>query len=449
MTTYTSFIVIYSIMIHFLAQELNEILQSSPAGNMFSDLGLRLFFPKGIIAQSAEAKQFGKKANATVGITVNDGKPAALPCVQKQLPGLTTAESVAYAPTAGLPELRNAWKEKLVLKNPDLNGKTFSLPVVVPGLTAGISYLCDLFLNEGEELIACDPSWDNYALVVETRRNAVLKQFPMFWGDGYEGGFNIPAFREALEKHAGQGTIKLILNFPQNPSGYSPTVKEAADICAVIKDIASKGTKIMVWCDDAYFGLAYEENIEKQSLFSYLADLHENVVAVKIDGPTKEDYVWGFRCGFLTFAGKGLEKAHYDAIEKKLMGAIRSSVSCSSTPGQAIMMKVFADENLENEKKELKTILEGRYRKVRSFLETKKGHKVLTPLPFNSGYFMSFACSGVNAEKLRQKLLHEYQIGTISIDENHLRIAFSSLDKRDIDDVFTAIYKAAEESAGA
>ncbi len=449
MTTYTGFIVIYSIMIHFLAQELNGILQSSPAGSMFSGLGLRLYFPKGIIAQSAEAKQFGKRANATVGITVNDGKPVALPCVQKQLPGLTTSESVAYAPTAGIPELRNAWKEKIVLKNPSLAGKTFSVPVVVPGLTAGISYLCDLFLNEGEELLACDPSWDNYALVVEARRNAVLKQFPMFWGDGYEGGFNIPAFKQALEEQSKKGTVKLILNFPQNPSGYSPTKKEAADICSVIKEIASKGTKIMIWCDDAYFGLAYEDNIESQSLFAYLADIHDNVIAVKIDGPTKEDYVWGFRCGFLTFAGKGLEKAHYDAIEKKLMGAIRSSVSCSSTPGQTIMMKVFSNPDLNNEKAEFKTILEGRYRKVRAFLETKKGHTILSPLPFNSGYFMSFACKGVNAEQLRQKLLHENGIGTISIDENHLRIAFSSLDKRDIEEVYAAIYKAAEDLAGA
>ena len=37
----------------------------------------------------------------------------------------------------------------------------------------------------------------------------------------------------------------------------------------------------------------YEEGIEKESLFTYLCDLHENVLAIKIDGATKEDYVWG------------------------------------------------------------------------------------------------------------------------------------------------------------
>jgi hypothetical protein len=66
-------------------------------------------------------------------------------------------------------------------------------------------------------------------------------------------------------------------------------------------------------------------------------------------------------------------------------------------------------------------------------------------MPFNSGYFMSLRCNGVNAEELRQKLLHEYEIGTIAIDDKTLRVAFSSLDKRDIDQTYEAVYKAAEE----
>ena len=48
-------------------------------------------------------------------------------------------------------------------------------------------------------------------------------------------------------------------------------------------------------------------------------------------------------------------------------------------------------------------------------------------------------------EELRQKLLHEYEIGTIAIDDKTLRVAFSSLDKRDIDQTYDAVYKAAEE----
>lgn len=434
-------------MLNVLAQELNEVLKDTSYASLFSEMGTRMFFPKGIIAQSQEARKYGKKANATIGTTVNDGHPVILPAVKEQLPKLTPEESVSYAPTAGNIELREIWQERMLEKNPSLKNKLISLPIVVPGLTAGISYLSDLFLSEGDTLLAGNPSWDNYSLIVETRGNATLKQFPMFIGNAFDGGFNIEGFKAAVEEEAKSGKVKILLNFPQNPSGYTPTVSEVEKICKILKDNAEQGTKILVCCDDAYFGLNYEENLIPESLFTYVCDLHENIAAVKIDGPTKEDYVWGFRCGFLTFGGKGITEQQYHAIEKKLMGIIRSSVSCSNTPAQSIMLKTFQSPTLAEDKKFFRGILEGRYRKARAFVESKKDDTVLVPQPFNSGYFMSFTCYGVDANELRLKLLHDYEIGTIAIDSRHLRIAFSSLDKRDIDPVYTAVYNVAHELA--
>ncbi|MFI3257583.1 MAG: aminotransferase class I/II-fold pyridoxal phosphate-dependent enzyme [Spirochaetales bacterium] len=426
-------------MIHDLAQDLNATLNDTVVGNMMSPLGTRLYFPKGIIAQSGEAKKLGKTANGTIGMGCVNEMPLILPCIQSQLPNLRADEIVAYAPTAGDNELREFWKKKILEKNPDLQNKMFSLPVVVPGLTAGIAYLCDLFLPENETLIATNPSWDNYTLIVTARNNANLVQFPMF--DNHR--FNIAGFKSVIDKEAETGKIRLLLNFPHNPSGYSPTTDEIKEICAVLRAAAEKGTHIMVWCDDAYFGLNYEKNIERQSIFAFLADIHENILAVKLDGPTKEDYVWGFRTGFLTFAGKGLQENHYDAIIQKLMGAIRSSVSCCTTMSQTIMKKTLSNPNLEQEKHAFFEILEERYQKVRSFLETKKEHEVLEPLPFNSGYFMSFLCKKVNAEELRQKLLHEHGIGIIAIDDQIIRVAFSSIDTELIESVYETLYACA------
>ena len=238
-----------------------------------------------------------------------------------------------------------------------------------------------------------------------------------------------------------------MLNFPQNPSGYSPTRAEAKEICSIIRGAAEKGAYVMVWCDDAYFGLNYEKDVETESLFAFLADIHERVVAVKIDGPTKEDYIWGFRTGFLTFAGKGLTEAHYEALSKKITGIIRSSVSCASTPAQSIMIKAIESPELESEKTVFRAMLEKRYRKVRAFVDAKPNHPVLEPLPFNSGYFMSLRCKTVSAEILRRKLLSEYGIGTIAIDNETLRIAFSSLDENTVTGVYEAVYKAAEDLA--
>ena len=377
-------------------------------------------------------------------MTVLNGKPVILPAIQKNVPELDSRELVAYAPTAGNPDLRALWKEKIIQKNPTLANKTFSLPVVVPGLTAGISYLADLFLDETKPLLAANPSWDNYVLIAEARRNATFKQFDMF----ADNHFNFAAFEKAMRAEAKSGSVRVLLNFPQNPSGYSPTATEAKQIVALVKELADAGTKVCVWCDDAYFGLDYESDIEKQSLFAYLADLSENILAVKIDGPTKEDFVWGFRCGFLTFSCKGLTDAQYDALNKKLMGAIRSSVSCASTPPQSLLLRAFQDPALEEQKAFFREVLERRYVLVKKFVQSHSS-KQLYPLPFNSGYFMSFHLNTLDAEALRQKLLNEKGIGTISIDAHTLRVAFSSIDEEKIETVYQAIYDTAEEMASA
>ena len=427
-------------MINPLAQELNDALKGTTAGQLLSDVGTRLYFPKGIIAQSGEAKKLGKVANGTIGTTVVEGKPVMLPSIHKFAPDLTAAELVAYAPTAGNPEFREIWKKELIKKNPRLEGKAISTPVVVPGLTAGISYLSDLFLDENHSLIAADPSWDNYVLIASARRNAEFVQFKMF----KDGKFNIDGLEETLKEEAKKGSVRVLLNFPQNPSGYSPTRDEAQRLVSIMKNLAENGTKVMVWCDDAYFGLNYEDDIEPQSLFAYLCDLHENVLAAKIDGPTREDFAWGARTGFITFGCKGMTEAQYDALVKKLMAAIRSSVSCASTPAQTLIRKGYETGKLDEEKKEFRKILERRYALVRKFINEHTS-SAIEPLPFNSGYFMSFDTKKINAEELRVRLLNEKGIGTIQIDSRTLRVAFSSLDENKIEVVYQAIYDMAEE----
>ena len=106
------------------------------------------------------------------------------------------------------------------------------------------------------------------------------------------------AFAAALEGGSSRKTV--LLNFPNNPTGYTVTDAEAKEICETLKASAEKGNDIVVLLDDAYFGLIYEQGIYSESLFGLLANAHENLLAVKLDGPTKEDYVWGFRVGFMT-----------------------------------------------------------------------------------------------------------------------------------------------------
>ena len=134
-----------------------------------------------------------------------------------------------------------------------------------------------------------------------------------------------------LEKVNAPGEKKVILlNFPNNPTGYTPTVAEAEAIQKGLLKAAQAGKKIAVLIDDAYFGLVYREGVEKESLFARLVDLHENVLAVKLDGATKEDYVWGLRVGFVTFGGKGLGPEALKALEAKAAGVLMRESGFSS-----------------------------------------------------------------------------------------------------------------------
>lgn len=427
-----------------LATELNSQLQGTTALRLLSDLGKRLYFPKGIIAQSGEAKKFAHKANATIGMAYEGGRPLILSTIAEGMPTLSAVEAVTYAPTAGVETARQAWKDAMLKKNPSLEGSNISLPVVVPGLTGGISYMADLFLDETSEILVSDPCWDNYSLIFADRRGATVTEVPFFAAGP---GLDLAGIRKAIDKTAKSGTLRLILNFPNNPSGYSPTTAEAEALIAMLKEVAEKGTDVLVITDDAYFGLAYESEIYPESLFSRLASLHERLLAIKIDGPTKEDYVWGLRMGFVTFGCAGMTEAHYDALIKKLMGAIRSSVSCSNTPAQYLMLKTMNDSRSEAEKARFKEILQKRYQIVKTQVRSHANHEVLQALPFNSGYFMSFRCRGVSPETLRQTLLKEHGIGTIALGSQYLRIAFSSVEADHIPFVYETLYKTAEDLA--
>ena len=427
-------------MINPLAKELNDTLAGSVVDALMSDMGKRLYFPNGIISQGGEAARDAKLANGTIGMAVANGSPIELNSYKKQMPDLNSKETVAYAKTAGNPDVRNLWKEKIIEKNPSLKGKTISTPILVPGLTAVLSYVCDLFVDVDKPLLAADPSWDNYELIAAARRGSEFHQFKCF----ENGKFNIPGLEKAMKAEAEKyGSVRVILNFPQNPSGYSPTKSEVQEIVRIVKEIAQSGKKVLVLSDDAYFGLNYEDDIEPQSLFAYLADLHENVLAIKADGPTKEDFAWGFRTGFVTFASKGLSDAQITALTTKFMAAIRSSVSCSSTVSQSLVFHALQDADHEAQKVELRKMLKSRYDAVRKFVNTHT-NKVLTPYPFNSGYFMSFYVNSGKAEEIRKKLLAEKGIGIIQIDANTLRVAFSSIDEDKIEEVYSAIYNVAE-----
>jgi len=423
------------------AAELNTIIQEKNpiVFEMLSERGKNIFFPKkGILGQTAEAK--GTRINATIGAAIeDDGSPMRLETIASKI-NLDPSLVFPYAPSFGRPDIRAKWKSMIYEKNPSLSGVELSLPVVTNALTHGISMAGYMFCDPEDQVIVPDLFWGNYNLTLTNMYGSPVVKFNLF----KNGGFDLEAF-EAKLNEGGIGKKVVILNFPNNPSGYTPTIEEQDAIVAIIKASADKGNKIVAITDDAYFGLVYEEGIAEESIFSPLSQLHENVLAVKIDGATKEDYVWGFRVGFVTYGIKGGDAALYSALESKTAGAIRGNISNAANISQSLLLSAFESQEYADQKKAKYAIMKRRYDAVKAALADEKYKEYFEAIPYNSGYFMCVKLAdGLNGEEVRQVLISKYSIGLISLG-NVLRIAFSAVAAADVKEMFEGIYMACRD----
>ncbi len=392
------------------AERLNETLRKE-CPSLFSVLskrGRHIYYPKeGILAQTEEAQ--GTELNATIGIALDEEKKVmCLPSLMKGI-SLSPEKVVPYAFSYGLPSLRTAWKEHQQAMNPSL--PAVSKPVVCAGLTHALSVAGYLFVEEGDRIILPEPLWGNYRLIFESSHGGVLDTFPMFDGKG----FNVKGLKAKLLEN-GQKKI-VLLNFPHNPTGYSCTKEEANGIAEAVKDAADEGKQIVVLCDDAYAGFTYTDEAFKESFFSVLSSLHERVIAVKIDGMSKEGFAWGLRVGFITI---GTKKAGYTTIENKLAGVVRATVSNVSMLSQCLALQVLTSGSFRKEQQEHYRVLKKRYEMLLKIIRKTS----LEALPCNSGYFLCIKVR--DAESARQRLLKEYKTGVIAT-QGLLRIAFSGV----------------------
>ena len=423
------------------AQALNDVIlkDNSTVFDLLSDKGKTVFFPKkGILGQTADAK--GSKINATIGAAIeDDGSPMRLKVIEDKI-AIDPALAFPYAPSFGRPDLRSKWKEMIYEKNPSLANIQLSLPVVTNALTHGISMVGYMFCNAGDEVLSPSLFWGNYNLTLSQAYQSTIATFNIF----KDGGFDVEALRAKLADGP-IGKKILVLNFPNNPSGYTPTVAEMEAIVAVVKESAEAGNKLVVVTDDAYFGLVFEDGIAQESIFASLADLHENVLAVKVDGATKEDYVWGFRVGFITYGIKGGTPELYEALEQKTAGAIRGNISNASNLSQSLLLQAFESAEYAEQKVKKYNLLKSRYDAVSEALAEEKYKTVFTALPFNSGYFMCVQLAdGIDGEELRSLLIKKYSIGVINLN-NIIRIAFAAVAASDVKDLFEGLYNACVE----
>jgi len=425
---------------HPLAKRANEKLPQRIV-NLLSQKGRSIYFPTGgILGQAADAK--GRMINGTIGIALDEaGDPLHLPGLDQwvQLP---PQDAYPYAPSYGKPALRDIWQAMLRDKNPMLGDRLISRPVVTNALTHGLSTAGALFLDPGDHLILPDLFWGNYRLLFEYGCGAQLTTYPTFKG----GGFNVEGLRARLAE-GGPGKRVVILNFPNNPSGYTCTEAEAFAIRDVLVESANRGQDVVCLIDDAYFGLVFREGVFRESIFGVLAHAHPGLLAVKIDGATKEDCVWGYRVGFLTYGFQGADSDALGALEDKTAGHVRSTISNASHPAQSLLLKTYQSPQYPQWKADIYRVLKERFEVVESTLEAHPEYREsFEVLPFNSGYFLCVRPHSAEPEQIRLALLENHDTGLIATGDL-LRIAYSSVSSHDLPILFQQLHEVVSSMA--
>jgi aspartate/methionine/tyrosine aminotransferase len=311
-----------------------------------------------------------------------------------------------------------------------------ALPMVTSGICHALSMGAELFFSPGDTLILPDLYWDNYEQIFQVCLEGSFVGFHFYNADMT---FNLQGLKEALA--AVRGKAQVLLNFPSNPNGYSPTPGEMKAIADILV-AAAKDRPVVVYCDDAYHGLVFDPSATTKSLFFELLDRSPNLIPLKCDGITKELSFFGGRVGFLTF---GVAKDAAAILLDKCMGLMRSRIGSPTGLGQYLMELELADPRHEGEFERLRLLMADRFAALKAALaKPTRNWKVF---PFNAGCFCLLELRpGLDAETIRQKLIQEESVGVVSQGDRYLRIAFCSIDEAMIVPLIQALDRVCEKS---
>lgn len=430
-------------------EEVNSVLEKE-APILFralSPLGREVYFPPDIPFQANEAK--GTSFNGTIGV-FTDGAGNALPLVSMS-EGLDYDREdlnagFLYSPMLGLPELRAAWRTWQRTDQSDLAPSpslASTLPIVTHGLTHGLGLCTDLFGAPGTVLALTTPFWGNYRQIFSLRTGVVLKTAPAY----QNRVFDPLAIAGILAGLPPGEPAMVLLNFPSNPGGYSPTTTEFAKLRDSLIAAAAQRPLVVI-CDDAYGGLVFTEDVPNRSIFWSLIGQHPNLIPIKIDGATKEFAFFGGRVGFLTF-GLDLPPAAFKAIENKISGLVRAALGSPTALSQVVLLQALRGGNAKAEVDEVRAIAADRFHAVQPAL-AELDPELLRPLPFNSGFFVMLELNpalGLDPHEVRRYLIANHDTGIVASPPNYLRLAICSVSEAGLPEMVRRIEKGVRELA--
>jgi aspartate/methionine/tyrosine aminotransferase len=398
------------------------------------------------------------EAGLTAGGTAGAGAGAAAPvgpeagpasviwwltAVREHLPRLEPPEVFPYAPVPGLRPFRQAWRGWMLRKaarvdDPDRIRRLTTTPIATPGVSGALFTAGHLLLDPGETLVVADKRWDGYDTTFDVVLGARLVAHRLFTTSGRLDLDDLEG--RLTETAARQAKATVVLNFPNNPTGYVPSAREASELRERIRGVAERtGRPVVVLFDDAYEGFVYDDSYPVSLFYSFLG-LHPLVHALKCDGITKELLFWGGRLGTLTLglteecAGSEWRGALEAEWENKCSAVLRAIVSSASTPVQALVTHVL-EERLEDalaERERMVRLVRARCEALRDLLDRPAAREAFRADPFNGGLFAFLNLRRGSASEVALRALREHRVGVVPMEIpedgiNALRVTFGSV----------------------
>lgn len=402
--------------------------------------------PEGIRVWGERAARAGA-LDATMGvITMPRGEGgeyriAGLPAVEAAFAAWEPGELLPYAPVAGIRAFREGWRRWIGMKaaqdfaRPGPMEPRLTLPVATVGVSGALAAVGHLLLDPGDPVLVPDRRWDGYDTTFGLVSGARVESVPLL----HEGGWDLSAWRDAIADRARRrGRVVCVVNFPHNPTGYSPTEAEAEAFAGLVTEVAEEtGGAIVIVHDDAYEGYVYTER-PRGSLFYRLVDRHPRVLPVKCDGITKELLFWGGRLGAVTTAlhrdvGQDARAEAETAWESKLAAVVRGMVSSASTPVQTLVARILVDPAalVASRAPVVRTLVERRTALARA-LETEPARAAFRADPFHGGLFALLNLRRGDAARAARLLLEGPRIGVVPFgragtDQNAIRVTYATV----------------------
>lgn len=193
--------------------------------------------------------------------------------------------TLAYAPSAGLPQALEAWKSYYRTFDIDVEEKEI---IVTTGGSEAIVFAMCAICDYGDDIIVFEPFYTNYNGFASIA-NVKLNPIPLRIQDG----FHLPPSEEIVRRITSRTRGILICN-PSNPTGTIYSREELSRLTDIVKRHG-----LFLLSDEVYREFAYDTSVSSVLHFPEIAEQ-----AVLLDSTSKRFNVCGARIGALASHNK-------------------------------------------------------------------------------------------------------------------------------------------------